>query len=554
MLLNILKKYWVTICLSFVIVASFLLMFLSAKEDSMVIDEKVHISAGYLHVWEGNYLFNSEHPPLLNDLAGLFAKIAKPNLPETSITEFEEGSDQWEYGDLFFYKSGNDVDKIIIWARVPFILLTIGLILVIFFWAKSLFGKKAGLFAATLTAFSPSVLAHGRLATTDIGLVLFFVLTCFCLYKYYLKPSLATALLLGLSLGLALASKFSALAILPVVLFGIFFVFIKERVKITKALWQLLIISIISLVVVWVIYLFSMRQDFLADLQGPYKTTKMLGSQIIFADWLKWLVIPFDKFFQGLKILSEHNASGHWSYLNGVVDYKGWWSYFPLVLLYKMTLAEIALMAIALMMFIFIKSIRKSFVSEFFIIFPPLLFLAVSMIGKIDIGIRHILVLLPFFYIFISRLVNLHNVYLKPIIWILVLAQVFIGIFAYSNYIAYFNLIAGGSKGGVNHLSDSNLDWNQNVKRFVKYAKENNVKKIYELCWDGVSFEYYGIEQQVLPNTPVEGVAVICAQQFTVTPDGFNIDWVTNPPIGRPPDDVIANGIYVWRFDKNNIK
>lgn len=542
-----LKKYWVIICLVVIILSSLFLMIFSSAQDSMVIDEKVHIPAGYLHVWQGNYLFNSEHPPLLNDLAGLFAKLAKPNVPV--VPERFNGGDQWEYGDMFFYQSQNDVDKIIFWARFPFVLLTLGLIYLVFLWARILFGPKAGVIAAALTGFSPNILAHGRLATTDIGVVFFFILTCWCLRKYYLKPTWPNTIFLGASLGLVLLAKFSGLAILPVVFIGLVSCWIFKKPRFWRSLGQFFLILLIPVVLLWGVYAFSMREE-LIKMPQNYTLAKTLGSQTISPINLKWTLMPFDKFVRGYEILSDHNASGHWSYLNGQVDYNGWWYYFPLVLAYKMTLVEIALFSISLVVFWVIKKSQKLRLPAggfdyFLVFFPPSLYLAVSMIGRIDIGIRHILLILPFIFIFSSSLILAKNSIFKKVILGLVLVEVAIGIWAFPNYIAYFNQIAGGAKGGANHLADSNLDWNQNMKRFGEYAKKNNITKVYALCWDSYSMDYYGVKNEILPSEPVNGVVVICAQQMKVPPDGFEFDWVKGPP-----DDIVANGIYVWRFDR----
>jgi len=529
------KNHWL---LGIILLASFLLMVFSAASDSMVVDEKVHIPAGYLHVWQGNYLFNSEHPPLLNDLAGLFAQIARPNVPE--IPEDFTGGDQWEYGDLFFYESGNNLDEILLWARLPFILLSLALIYLTFVWAKTLFGPKAGLMAATLAAFSPNILAHGRLATTDSGLVFFFVLACFLLWKYLQKPNYLLASLLGLAAGLTILSKFSGLIILPIMIIGLLSFWLSRKIKFSSAVRQGLLIFIIPLVLSWAVYVFSMRSDLAPT--STYVTSRTLGSQVISSDFSKWLIAPLDKYFQGMEILADHNTGGHWAYLNGEVGYTGWWQYFPLVLWYKLTLAELILLFLSIFAFFRFKERR---LDDFWVIFPPLLFLAISITGKIDIGIRHILPILPFFYIFISRLVKNQNLIFRNVFLILALAQIIIGILAFPNYIAYFNQLAGGGKSGIRHLADSNLDWHQNMKRFGKYAKKNNIKKVYELCWDSASFTYQGIESEILPNTPVNGAVVICAQQLVVTPDGFEIGWVTK----YPPDDIVANAMYVWRFD-----
>ena len=550
--LGYLKKHWQKFALIGIFLTSFLLMIFSGKTDSLTVDEKVHISAGYLHTWKGDYTFNTEHPPMLNDLAGLFAKLAKPNVPE--IPANFNGGDQWEYGDMFFYLSGNNVDKILFWARFPFILLTLGLVYLVFLWARALFGKNAGLIAAALTAFSPNILAHGRVATTDIGVTFFFLLVCWFLRKYYLKPNLKTAALLGLGLGLIILAKFSGMFVLPVIFLGVVFSLLNQRVKILSAIYQIALIVIIPLVLVWGVYAFTTRGQ-IKEAPVTYQLSKTFHSKTISHEWSKWLVIPFDKFAQGTEILLDHNTSGHWSYLNGEVDYSGWWYYFPYTLLYKMTLVEIILFVASVFMF---WKLRKTtnwqapagWFDYYLLLFPPLLFFVISMVGRIDIGIRHILPILPFMYIFISSLVLFKNNVFKKLLLTLIILQIAITFLAFPNYLTYFNQIAGGVKGGIKHLSDSNLDWNQNMKRFGIYAKENDIKKVYSLCWDEYSFSYQGVSAQTLPNNPVNGVAVICAQQMVVPPEGFDFSWV----IKNPPDAVIGNAMYVWRFDKKNVK
>ena len=542
---GVLKKYWIPISLTIIILASFLLMIFSSIGDSLVVDEKVHIPAGYLHVWQGNYTFNSEHPPLLNDLAGLFAKLGNPKLPEVDLREYQAG-DQWEYGDLFFYNAGssaqagpegppfggNNVDKIVFWARFPFILLTLGLIYLCFIWAKTVFGPKAGLLAAALVGFCPNILAHGHLATTDIGVAFFFLLSIWLLRKYILRPTYANAFLLGLAVALAILAKFSGLLVLPIVFGGLLYLWLFRKSKLPDVLGQFLLILVTVFVTCFLLYIFSMRGDLTAS---------------------GWFNGPVDKFLQGYKILAEHNTTGHWNYLNGQVNSTGWWYYFPLVLWYKLTLPTLILLGLA----IIFGRYKKSFIEEYLIIFPIIFFLGVSMTSKIDIGIRHILPLLPFLFIFISRLAMRENLILKPVVTGLVILHVVFGILAYPNYIAYFNQIAGGEKGGINHLVDSNLDWNQNMKRFAKYAQENNLGKVYEYCWDSSAFSYYGIQNEFLPASPAggpttpiqEGTAIVCAHQLKLYQAyGYDISWITNPPTGGPPTDIVGATMYVWRF------
>jgi len=519
-------------------------MITSARQDSLTVDEKVHISAGYLHVFKGDYTFNNEHPPLLNDLAGLFAKLARPNLPARSLATFK-GSDQWEFGDLFFYDSGNNVDKIIFYSRLPFILLTLALIYLVFIWAKEVFGPKAGLMAAILVGFCPNILAHGRLATTDMGLTFFFILALWLLRKYLLKPSWQNSLILGLGIFLAVGSKFSGIFIFPVIFLGLIFTWLTRKRTLAQFFGEFFLMLAVAIVLFWGLYFFSTRA-YLVNLPASYQLSSLLGSHVISSGFLKVILIPIDKFFQGYEILANHNSVGHWAFLNGQTDYRGWWYYFPLTLIYKLTVPALILIGLAIIISI---KIHKKFLEEFLVIFPLVLFLGISLTSKIDIGIRHILPVVVLLFIFTSRLAEVKNFVLKPIIAGLLILHIVAGFLAYPNFIAYFNQIAGGESGGSKHLADSNLDWNQNIKRFAKYARENNIDKISELCWDQTSFEYYGIQSEILPNSPTRSVVAICVQQLLVPPAGFDFSWVTNPPTGGPPDIVIGNTIYVWRYD-----
>ncbi len=40
--------------------------------------------------------------------------------------------------------------------------------------------------------------------------------------------------------------------------------------------------------------------------------------------------------------------------------------------------------------------------------------------------------------------------------------------FAYPNYLAYFNETVGGPKNGYKYVTDSNVDWGQDLKRLTK--------------------------------------------------------------------------------------
>src|SRR6185295_710259 len=145
----------------------------------------------------------------------------------------------------------NDADRLLYWARIPMIMLAALGAAVTFLWARDLFGPPAGVFAAGLYAFSPNLLAHGMLVTSDVPVATFTVLTLYLFWKRSDEPSWYADLATGLALGAAMTTKFSA-ALLPILLIVLSIARFKRSV-----VKSLIIMAIGSLVVIEASYLFS---------------------------------------------------------------------------------------------------------------------------------------------------------------------------------------------------------------------------------------------------------------------------------------------------------
>lgn len=101
------------------------------------------------------------------------------------------------------------------------------------------------------------------------------------------------------------------------------------------------------------------------------------------------------------------------------------------------------------------------------LLIPPLLFLAVAMTSDVNIGLRHIFPIYPFIYVGAAWVIGVSLRRWGPRAWVAagVLAVLLAAetLSAWPNYIAYFNVAAGGSRGGIDLLGDSNLDWGQDL-------------------------------------------------------------------------------------------
>lgn len=155
----------------------------------------------------GTYTYGRENPPL--------ARIAVALGPYLSGLRSTELGGMWSEGNALLH-SRNSYQRNLALARLgilPFFLL---LTAVVAIWAALLYGRLAALIAVLLLATSPAILARSGLATTDVPLTATFLASLLCFTLWLEKPSVARTLLLGLSIGLTICTKFSAFLFMPV--------------------------------------------------------------------------------------------------------------------------------------------------------------------------------------------------------------------------------------------------------------------------------------------------------------------------------------------------
>ena len=90
-------------------------------------------------------------------------------------------------------------------------------LLVVWRWTRALHGEAAGLAALALAAFDPNLVAHAHLVTSDAALTALMVATAYAVWRALVHWRVAWGLAAGGALGLALATKYSALLLVPVV-------------------------------------------------------------------------------------------------------------------------------------------------------------------------------------------------------------------------------------------------------------------------------------------------------------------------------------------------
>ena len=192
---------------------------LENQHRSPTSDEPAHIASGVAYVTTGNFRGNPEHPPLVKELAGLLVRWSGVPLPaDPQVRNFLDGKfpegehPEARVGTLVLQ---SDPGRILFWARLPMVGLACLLGLCTYLLGSRLLGENAALAGLALLVMDPTIVGHSGLVTMDIPIAAFGTLTLLALHGYLRKPSTPWLIACGVSLGLAMAAKFSALFLLP---------------------------------------------------------------------------------------------------------------------------------------------------------------------------------------------------------------------------------------------------------------------------------------------------------------------------------------------------
>jgi len=142
----------------------------SLVRKSATFDEASHLSSAYEYLVTGVFRQHLDHPPLADQIAAFPLLFLGLQLPTDKASQ----NSLIRFGNRFVYRNVRDADIILLWGRLPVVLLTVLLGWVVFSWGRELYRHPGvGLLALFLCVFDPNILAHGRLATNDLAVTCF---------------------------------------------------------------------------------------------------------------------------------------------------------------------------------------------------------------------------------------------------------------------------------------------------------------------------------------------------------------------------------------------
>ena len=524
------------IILVLVLALSLGLMVFSSLQESAVMDELAHIPAGYSYLNNLDYRLNPEHPPLVKMTAGLPLLFLDLNFPTDIPAWTEKVNGQWDMGYEFLYQSGNDADQVIQWARTGPIVLTLILIIFVYIWSKELMGEWWALLPAIGVALSPHFLAHGHYVTTDIGAALGVVISLYYFNRYLTFPNKKSLIIAGIAFGIAQLTKFSALILvghmLVMVLIYALLRFNKDKHELKHAftliftyLGRLFLIFTIGALVIYPLYAISSinypPEKQLSD------TTAIIGTNFespplsYLANATIWLsdkpiLRPYAQYSLGILMVLKRTSESNTLYFMGNVDTTGGPKYFPIIYALKETLPMLILVGLGII-FAFFGMFRALFkrtptlreyldtnLHEFSAMLFVSIYMLYSVISPLNIGLRHLIPILPLIYILATGVLKKHSQkdeYIKQLrssmVIFLFIWQGAIALTTFPNYLPYYNDFVG-TENGWRYATDSNYDWGQDLKRLGAFVEENNISKIGVHYFGGGDPTYYMKDRAVL--------------------------------------------------------
>lgn len=476
-------------------------MVTAAVRQTPTIDEPVYVAtaADYLH--EHRVHYNSEHPPLGKLVVAVGVAVADPHV-DPSFTGTQEAA-----GRHLLYESGNDPWRVMLWARLPVIVLTLLFGLVVFAFARDLAGRAPALTALTLYAFSPDVVAHGSLATLDVPAAGFLLTSAWLLWRARQGRPRLYLPLAGVALGAGLATKMSTLPAIPVLMaLAALSMWARRPRDLRRALGAAGVVAVSAVAVVWAAYLVVdplLRWD-----------PRSVQFQVPVVHGLRGLLVrllPFPEAYRdGMRIQFGLENQSWQGFLFGHVYSGSRWYYLPVALAVKTPLGMLALWAAGAVTMVAVRRLRPA---APYVLLPAAVLLASAMTGSRDLGTRYAVFLPMFLAVAAGCVLAVRRRWAPVGVAALVAFVAVSSLRTYPYYLPYSNEAFGGPSKTHLRLHDSNVDWGQDLGRLADRLRTRYRGERVWLVYKGSGVPAaYGIEAsdpRRAPASRVHGLLVV---------------------------------------------
>jgi hypothetical protein len=242
----------------------------------------------------------------------------------------------------------------------------------------------------------------------------------------------------------------------------------------------------------------------------------------------------------------------------------GWWYYFPLAFALKTTIPFLLLATVGLGWSVW-RFVKRDW-RFLWVVVPVGIYLAISLTSHINIGIRHFLPIYPFLFIaggaLLAQLLQARQTVGIALLVVLFGWMGFEAVRTFPNYTPYMNQLASNHPHWY-YLSDSNVEWGDDVNALADYLKARGEKKVTAALSAGWStLGRYGIDHIDMISLPPDKTpetryvaigasflngSVIPGDENVVGRRSFERTNLFARYRDRKPEAVFGNSIYLFR-------
>lgn len=374
---------------------------------SLTADAAYHLLAGDQALRRGLNTVNLEHPPLPKMVAAL------PLLAYDSPFEVARASNAVALSQAIYSEPALTLRAMRLGRIALYLVFSIPFLLACFLLGRRLGGPRLGWALILVSMLSYSVFPALTILTTDSAVAAGFMLTLVGCCRHVDAPGRGTTLWIGSALGLALASKFSAVLLLPTVGLAIA---LAPRRRLARRVLDLL--AILGLAIGFVALTYACANHGYESAEGRDAIVRYCREEaaVLVADEMRpWeprllalerhspLLAQYLTGFLSLAI--ENRVAVYPSYAFGAVTSHGWWWYFPVLVAAKTPLAILFALAAALCWMLrrgrgALAAMSPSASRRLLLVALTFgVFWATALSAKFNWGIRHLLPVLPLLYL-----------------------------------------------------------------------------------------------------------------------------------------------------------
>ncbi len=569
------------------------LLWTSERGRSLTADEPLHFVRGVSYWWTDTARLSYAHPPLANALTTLPRALdgdepASPDDPEgpTRSEQLQRLRGFEEVNPLSLSRSyfGLDFDAAkqeLIGARRMMMLWTLALAASLYLWCERRWGLAAGLFALVLATTYPTLLAHGQLMTTDLPAAATTFWALIALIAWIERPGwiavlgfclAATAMVLVKHSGLMSVVLMSGILLVVALRGRGGFVDPRRARRTLIVLGQLVLVAVVMTGLIALAYKCDRVGLSVAEILAEPEPknwitnrtedkSSLLSSPIAKLPESWRLPFPYP-WLQGLATVSAQNSLGHGRYFMGEVG-EGWHpAYFPVLLFAKTPTGTLVLLGLGALLAW--RGRRQLGVATRVLLAFALIVLASACMSRINIGVRHVLPLIPILLVLAARAADLawraapelprwlrSKLRARVLVGACLLGNAIGAAWTFPTWLGDFNLLVGGPKGG-HYISVVGEDWGQDLGDFAELAHERGWKRI-------AYYTRFGMRRTELRSLGVEISPLRCNRPYHgKLPVVIHLDdWITQRErcfewLGeREPDVVVNHHMLVFEPDPN---